>query len=61
VEKMESLAAASDFKSCEIIRNPVGMEIRLRRQPVAEQAAGHGSGATGQLDQHRRLRALSGK
>ena len=40
VAQMESLVAASDFKSCEIIRNPVGMEIRLVRQrPVAEQAA----------------------
>ena len=40
VEQMESLASSSDFKSCEIIRNPLGMEVRLlRRQPVAEQAA----------------------
>ena len=39
-QQIESLAAASDFKSCEIIKNQVGMEIRLiRRQPFAEQAA----------------------
>jgi len=38
--QMTSLASQSDFKSCEIIKSPVGMEIRLvRRQPVAEQAA----------------------
>ena len=35
-----SLAGESDFKTCEIIRNAVGMEIRLtRRKPFAEQAA----------------------
>ena len=39
-QKIESLAAASDFESCEIIKNQVGMEIRLiRRQPFTEQAA----------------------
>lgn len=39
-QKIESLAAASDFGSCEIIKNQVGMEIRMvRRQPFAEQAA----------------------
>jgi ubiquinone/menaquinone biosynthesis C-methylase UbiE len=38
--QMLSLAAQSDFRSCEIVRSPVGMEIRLqRRQPLAEQAA----------------------
>jgi len=38
--QMSSLAAQSDFKSCEIVKAPVGMEIRLtRRQPLAEQAA----------------------
>jgi hypothetical protein len=35
VKQMESLAAASDFKSSEIIRNPVGMEIRLHKPPNA--------------------------
>lgn len=35
-----SLAAQSDFKTCEIVKSAVGMEIRLqRRQPLAEQAA----------------------
>ncbi len=39
-EQMSSLAAQSDFKSCEIVKAPVGMEIRLLRQePLAEQAA----------------------
>jgi len=39
-EQMTALAGESDFKSCEIIRSPVGMEVRLlRRQPLAEQAA----------------------
>jgi ubiquinone/menaquinone biosynthesis C-methylase UbiE len=39
-EQMESLTAASDFKLCEIIQNPVSMEVRLvRRHPVAERAA----------------------
>jgi ubiquinone/menaquinone biosynthesis C-methylase UbiE len=38
--QMASLAAASSFKSCEIIKSPIGMEIRfIRRQPPAEQAA----------------------
>ena len=38
--QMMSLAEQSDFKSCEIVRAPVGMEIRLvRQQPLAEQAA----------------------
>ena len=38
--QMQSLAAESDFKSCEIVKNAVGMEIRLiRQEPVAEQAA----------------------
>jgi hypothetical protein len=37
---MLSLVVESDFKSCEIIKAPVGMEIRLIRQrPLAEQAA----------------------
>jgi ubiquinone/menaquinone biosynthesis C-methylase UbiE len=39
-EQMTSLAGESDFKSCEIVKNNVGMEIRLiRQQPPAEQAA----------------------
>ena len=39
-QQMESLAAASDFKSCQIVKNPIGMEVQLlRRQPFAEQAA----------------------
>jgi hypothetical protein len=38
--QMISLASESDFKSCEIKKAPVGMEITLvRRQPLAEQAA----------------------
>ena len=38
--QMTSLAGESDFKSCEIVKNNVGMEIRLiRQQPPAEQAA----------------------
>ena len=38
--QMSSLAIQSDFKSCEIVKAPVGMEIRLlRNQPLAEQAA----------------------
>ncbi len=38
--QITALAAQSDFKSCEIIRNATGMEIRMiRRQPLAEQAA----------------------
>jgi hypothetical protein len=40
IQQMESLAATSDFKACEIVSNALGMEIRLlRRQPLAEQAA----------------------
>jgi ubiquinone/menaquinone biosynthesis C-methylase UbiE len=40
VEQIESLVAASAFKTCEITRNAVGMEIRLRRrETLAEQAA----------------------
>ncbi len=39
-EQMTSLVGKSDFKSCEIIKAPVGMEVRLtRQQPLAEQAA----------------------
>jgi ubiquinone/menaquinone biosynthesis C-methylase UbiE len=39
-EQMAALAGKSDFKSCEIVKTPVGMEVRLtRRQPLAEQAA----------------------
>jgi ubiquinone/menaquinone biosynthesis C-methylase UbiE len=38
--QMASLAGESDFKSCEIIKAHVGMEVTLmRRQPLAEQAA----------------------
>jgi ubiquinone/menaquinone biosynthesis C-methylase UbiE len=38
--QMTSLARESDFKSSEIIRSPLGMEIRLvRTQPLAERAA----------------------
>jgi ubiquinone/menaquinone biosynthesis C-methylase UbiE len=38
--QMKSLVGESDFKSCEIIRNAVGMEVKLiRLQPLAEQAA----------------------
>jgi ubiquinone/menaquinone biosynthesis C-methylase UbiE len=38
--QMTSLAGESDFKSCEIVKNNVGMEIRLiRQQPLAEPAA----------------------
>ena len=39
-EEMIALAAESDFRSCEIARAPVGMDVRfVRRQPLAEQAA----------------------
>jgi ubiquinone/menaquinone biosynthesis C-methylase UbiE len=39
-EQMESLGAASDFKSCQIVRSAIGMQIELlRRQPVAQQVA----------------------
>jgi ubiquinone/menaquinone biosynthesis C-methylase UbiE len=38
--QMKVLAEQSDFKSCEIVRTPVGMEIKLKRdQPLAQQAA----------------------
>jgi len=38
--QMAALAAESDFKSYEIVKAPVGMEVRLTRlQPLAEQAA----------------------
>jgi ubiquinone/menaquinone biosynthesis C-methylase UbiE len=38
--QMTSLVGESDFKSCEIIRKAVGMEVKLiRLQPLAEQAA----------------------
>jgi ubiquinone/menaquinone biosynthesis C-methylase UbiE len=38
--QMTSLVDESDFKSCEIIRSAVGMEVKLiRQQPLAEQAA----------------------
>jgi ubiquinone/menaquinone biosynthesis C-methylase UbiE len=38
--QMESLAAASEFQSCQVVKTPIGMEIQLtRRQPFAEQAA----------------------
>jgi hypothetical protein len=37
---MSSLAAEADFKSCEIVKSPVGMEIKpVRQQPLTEQAA----------------------
>jgi ubiquinone/menaquinone biosynthesis C-methylase UbiE len=39
-EQMKALVAESDFKSCEIMKTAVGMEVRLlRQQPLAEQAA----------------------
>jgi ubiquinone/menaquinone biosynthesis C-methylase UbiE len=39
-EQMTALGSESDFKTCEIARAPVGMEVRfIRRQPLAEQAA----------------------
>ena len=38
--QIRSLAGESDFKSCEIVKNAVGMEISLTRlEPLAEQAA----------------------
>jgi ubiquinone/menaquinone biosynthesis C-methylase UbiE len=38
--QMMSLVFRSDFKSCEVIKAPVGMDVRLiRQQPLAEQAA----------------------
>ena len=37
--QMTSLVCDSAFKSCEIIKSLVGMEVRLvRQQPLAEQA-----------------------
>jgi hypothetical protein len=37
---MMSLVFRSDFKSCEIVKAPVGMDVGLtRQQPLAEQAA----------------------
>ncbi len=39
-KQMSSLAMQSDFKCCEIVKAPVGMEVRLLRiQPLVEQAA----------------------
>jgi ubiquinone/menaquinone biosynthesis C-methylase UbiE len=39
-EQMESLGAASDFRSCQIVRSAIGLQIELlRRQPVAQQVA----------------------
>jgi ubiquinone/menaquinone biosynthesis C-methylase UbiE len=39
-EQMKALAASSDFKSCEIVKMAVGMDVRfVRREPLAEQAA----------------------
>ena len=39
-KEMESLVQGSDFKSCQIVRDPIGMEVTLvRPQPIAEQAA----------------------
>ncbi len=37
--EMESLVAKSDFKSCQIVDTPVGMEIRLFRQQTSDQQA----------------------
>lgn len=38
--QMTSLAGQCDFKTCEIVKNAVGMEISLtRHEPLAEQAA----------------------
>jgi ubiquinone/menaquinone biosynthesis C-methylase UbiE len=38
--QMKALAASSDFKSCEIVKIAVGMDVRfVRRGPLAEQAA----------------------
>ncbi len=38
--QMNSLTAESDFKSCEVLLNALGMEVRLvRREPLEEQAA----------------------
>jgi ubiquinone/menaquinone biosynthesis C-methylase UbiE len=38
-DSMKALVAASDFGSCEITRNAVGMEVRMRRQVAASQVA----------------------
>jgi ubiquinone/menaquinone biosynthesis C-methylase UbiE len=38
-ESMKALAAASDFGSCEITRNAVGMEVRFRRPIASAQVA----------------------
>jgi len=39
-KQMASLASTSDFGSCEIVRTPIGMEVKLLRpQPSAERAA----------------------
>ena len=38
-ESMRALAAASEFGSCEITRNAVGMEARFRRPMAAAQVA----------------------
>jgi ubiquinone/menaquinone biosynthesis C-methylase UbiE len=39
-EQMKSLVFASDFKSCQVLRTPIGMEVTLVRQrSLAEQAA----------------------
>ena len=38
-ESMRALAAASDFGACDIARNAVGMEVRMRRQVAAAQVA----------------------
>jgi ubiquinone/menaquinone biosynthesis C-methylase UbiE len=38
-ESMKALAAQSEFGSCEIKRNAVGMEVRFRRPTAAQQVA----------------------
>ncbi len=38
-ESMKALAAKSEFGSCEITRNAVGMEVRFRRPMAAQQVA----------------------
>jgi hypothetical protein len=39
--QMSALAAQSDFKSCEIVKSAVRMEVTLlREQPLADQTAG---------------------
>jgi hypothetical protein len=38
--QFRALADQSDFKSCEMVKNAMGMEVNLvRHQPLAEQAA----------------------